>query len=157
LSVVAIDIDHFKRVNDTFGHPVRDRVLIEVSEVLQGVARKSEVVARLGGEEFLWILPRSAAPAAARAAERARRAVAEHDFGVGPVTISLGVCSTGSEYDRDALVAAADVALYEAKAAGRDRVRARGPHAPAARSRRRPPLDCVEPRRVHRAAADVSG
>jgi diguanylate cyclase (GGDEF)-like protein/PAS domain S-box-containing protein len=121
-SVVLIDIDHFKDVNDTYGHPAGDRALIEVAERLKSVARNSELVARLGGEEFVWLLPETNERGAMIAAERARLAIAEREFdGIGALTVSLGVCSTDQVPDCDGIMQAADTALYEAKRTGRDR------------------------------------
>jgi diguanylate cyclase (GGDEF)-like protein len=121
LSAVVLDIDHFKRVNDTYGHLTGDTVLAEVAARLRAVARPDDVVARFGGEEFVWLLPATDGAEALRAAERAREAVASQPFGdAGFLTISAGVCE-----QRDAaagsLLDCADRALYEAKSAGRNR------------------------------------
>ncbi len=131
LSAVVLDIDHFKRINDTYGHLTGDTVLAEVAARLRGVARTSEILARFGGEEFVWLLPETDGAEALRAAERAREAIASEPFGeVGFLTISAGVCEqrdsvTGSLLD------CADRALYEAKNAGRNRTSRYGhPTAP---------------------------
>jgi len=121
LSAVVLDIDHFKRVNDTYGHLTGDTVLAEVAARLHAAARPDEFVARFGGEEFVWLLPETDGAEALRAAERAREAIASQPFGdVGFLTISAGVCE-----QRDAaagsLLDCADRALYEAKSAGRNR------------------------------------
>ncbi len=121
LSLVMLDIDHFKAVNDTFGHPVGDLVLAEVARRLAGIARGHETVARIGGEEFAWLLSETDAESAFLAAERARQAVAEEAFAeVGSVTVSAGVCSLAEASDGDTLVRLADRALYWAKHSGRD-------------------------------------
>lgn len=121
LSAVVLDIDHFKRVNDSFGHPVGDTVLVEVAARLKRVAREGEMMARLGGEEFVWLLPGTTAGHALQAAERARAAVATAAFGdVGWLTVSAGVCELGDS-GSDGLVACADEALYAAKRTGRNR------------------------------------
>ena len=131
LSAVVLDIDHFKRINDTYGHLTGDAVLAEVAARLRAVARAKEIVARFGGEEFVWLLPETDGAEALRAAERARLAIASAPFGdVGFLTISAGVCE-----QRDAaagsLLDCADRALYEAKNAGRNRTSLYGhPTAP---------------------------
>ncbi len=126
LSLAMMDIDHFKTINDTYGHPAGDRVLTDLAAILRSVARGSEMVARIGGEEFVWVLPNTCTADAFTVAERARRAVADHDFGlVGRVTISIGLCSTTDIADT-ALMTAADQALYRAKSSGRNTVTSHG-------------------------------
>jgi diguanylate cyclase (GGDEF)-like protein/putative nucleotidyltransferase with HDIG domain len=122
LALVMIDLDLFKEVNDTFGHHVGDAVLSEAARRLAGEARFGEVVARVGGEEFAWILPGSDGLNAWRAAERARQAVAEAPFadGVGSITASAGVADLNQASDAATLMRLADGALYWAKASGRD-------------------------------------
>ena len=127
-SLLMIDIDHFKLVNDTHGHQFGDFVLAEVSDVLQASLRESDIVARYGGEEFVVMLPETPEEDARGVAEKLRAAVASRAFaraGEGAaVTVSIGLCSlTGQRLEsEDELVRAADEALYEAKRAGRDRV-----------------------------------
>lgn len=121
LSAVVLDIDHFKRVNDTHGHLMGDVVLAEVASRLRTVARAKEMVARFGGEEFVWLLPETDGAEALRAAERAREAIASEPFGeVGFLTISAGVCEQG-DATAGSLLDCADRALYEAKNGGRNR------------------------------------
>ena len=121
LSAVVLDIDHFKTVNDSFGHLTGDRVLAEVAARLRGVARPGEIVARYGGEEFVWLLPGSGGEEALQAAERARLAVASQPFDeVGSITVSAGVCELQGA-GTHALLACADHALYASKHAGRNR------------------------------------
>jgi len=122
LSLVIFDVDRFKRINDTYGHPVGDRVLVEVSRRIGQQVRPGELVARVGGEEFAWILPEAAAGGAFLAAERARAAVsAEPIEGVGTVTISAGVCDLALAGGvEDDLLQLADRALYHAKSHGRN-------------------------------------
>ncbi|MBJ7455612.1 MAG: diguanylate cyclase, partial [Thermoleophilia bacterium] len=123
MSLVMLDIDHFKRINDEHGHPVGDRVLIEVASRLFATVREGEVVARVGGEEFAWILPETDGDGAVAAAERVRTAIAAETFtGVGRLTVSLGVCDLDEGETASELVRLADRALYWAKAGGRDRV-----------------------------------
>jgi diguanylate cyclase (GGDEF)-like protein/PAS domain S-box-containing protein len=134
LALVLMDLDHFKRVNDSLGHPVGDEVLVEVAERLRGVTRAGEHLARIGGEEFAWLLPEADAAGALAAAERAREAVRGTPLArVGTMTLSAGVCAL-SEAGGDAreLYRLADTALYRAKAGGRDRAVAIGPVPSAA-------------------------
>lgn len=129
VSVMTIDIDHFKRCNDTFGHDVGDAVLREFSARLASNTRPSDMACRLGGEEFVVLMPRTAGDIACLAAERLRRSIAATPFiipGLGQsleITISAGVASSdGAEDTPEALLKRADEALYEAKNAGRNRV-----------------------------------
>ncbi len=121
LSLVLMDLDHFKRVNDVLGHQAGDRVLVLFSQLLSAHSREGEVVARIGGEEFAWLMPETDPQGAHIAAERMRTAlesVAVED--IGRVTVSAGVCSTEAADDPDALIANADRALYWAKDSGRN-------------------------------------
>lgn len=128
LTLIMADLDHFKRVNDSYGHPAGDAVLRGVSDLLLSAIRATDVAARYGGEEVLVVLPQNDAEGAFTLAERWRAAVENNAF-VAPdgrlisVTLSIGV----AEYDRgcetpEDLMAAADRALYVAKQAGRNRV-----------------------------------
>jgi diguanylate cyclase (GGDEF)-like protein len=128
VSCVMLDIDHFKAVNDRYGHQVGDGVLRQFADLLHGVARDIDKVGRYGGEEFLVILPGTALDSAVTFAERARLEVEQHLFRIGDTTlrrtVSCGVAGwphPGIEH-RDHLVRAADDALYVAKALGRNRV-----------------------------------
>jgi len=126
LSCMMIDIDHFKSVNDTFGHQTGDSVLKECAQVIRSTIRETDTAARWGGEEFVVLSPSTTKENCLRAAERLRKAVATHVFlGLGGrnLTVSIGVAgiphpSLGSQ---EALVHAADMALYDAKKKGRDR------------------------------------
>ena len=127
LSLVFLDIDDFKKLNDTLGHPAGDRVLAEFATLVTGGARANDVAARYGGEEFSIILPHTDATMAARVAERIRRAVSEfvfiEDEQPTHITVSAGVAtypSTRGVDSVDELVRAADVALYQAKDQGKD-------------------------------------
>jgi two-component system cell cycle response regulator len=128
VSVAMIDIDHFKAVNDRFGHEAGDGVLIEVARRLQGRLRGEDVLGRYGGEEFLALLPDTAPEGAATVAEGMRRTVGEQELQVCGeplrVTVSVGHATFDGEEPGERLVARADDALYAAKRAGRDRVRA---------------------------------
>ena len=125
-SVIMADLDHFKSINDSFGHETGDRVIQQVARILDRMCRTSDVVARTGGEEFLLVLPNTDLASARVLAERIREAVGEHPLLVDqqrvPVTISLGVASTVGEVDLYELYDEADRALYIAKRGGRNRV-----------------------------------
>ena len=126
LSVLVLDIDYFKRVNDTYGHAVGDKVLIEVAQQIQRVARKDDSVCRLGGEEFLMTCPNTDIKAALLAADRLRRTIEALQIDVEgkmiSTTVSIGVASREPKMaDSGALVNAADRALYRAKERGRNR------------------------------------
>jgi diguanylate cyclase (GGDEF)-like protein len=121
VDLVMLDIDHFKRLNDTHGHQTGDAVLQAVGKTLTELSRASDLVARYGGEEFAIIMPDLEPGLAIEVAERFRIAIAELD-GPVPVTASLGVANApGHAADPDGLVRAADEALYEAKHGGRNR------------------------------------
>jgi diguanylate cyclase (GGDEF)-like protein len=121
LSLVLIDVDTFKSVNDSHGHEAGDRVLGEVAARLRQVGRASDVLARIGGDEFAWLLPETSALAALALVERARTAVATAPVGDGSrITISAGVCDLTYATDADTLFRLADGALYWSKAHGRD-------------------------------------
>ena len=123
-SVLLIDIDGFKRVNDSFGHAVGDRVLQQVGRTLQQSLRESDFVARWGGEEFLVLLPGTGLDAARMVGEKLRLAVESRpDPDVGTITISLGLAlATASKPDEDTPLREADACLYAAKREGRNRL-----------------------------------
>jgi diguanylate cyclase (GGDEF)-like protein len=127
LAVVALDIDHFKRVNDTLGHAAGDLVLAEVAARAQRALRAEDLLARIGGEELAALLPGATLAAAAEVAERIRRAVGDAVVPVATtavgVTVSLGCAAlVAEEREGAALLARADARLYDAKRAGRNRV-----------------------------------
>jgi len=129
LSVIMVDIDHFKRVNDTFGHAGGDKVLREIASLLKSsVRRQDDMVARYGGEEFVLVLPGVALEAASTIAERIRRSVENTPVDIGEtqvhLTISLGLSSfpIHRAKSKEELVKMADLALYDAKRRGRNRV-----------------------------------
>ena len=125
-SIILMDIDHFKRVNDTYGHDAGDAVLKEFSNLLKGLSRKIDVVSRWGGEEFLMLLPDTSLLQALTLAERLRAAVEEHTFNYKfdtiPITMSAGICAVSQHEDVNRILKQADINLYEAKTKGRNRV-----------------------------------
>jgi diguanylate cyclase (GGDEF)-like protein len=122
-SVIIIDIDHFKRVNDTYGHGVGDTVLEAMAHIMRERTREADALARFGGEEFVMVCRHSGLAGSMANAEKIREAIAEHDFPpVGKVTASFGVATCREDDDAASLLARADEALYQAKAAGRNRV-----------------------------------
>jgi diguanylate cyclase (GGDEF)-like protein/PAS domain S-box-containing protein len=127
VSVGVADIDHFKEVNDTYGHPVGDLVLCEVGKAIERAARGTDFVARTGGEEFGMLFPDTAIEMARLVAERMRKAVEDAsvttpDGASIRVTISIGLASLAPEAAPDQALASADAALYQAKDQGRNRV-----------------------------------
>lgn len=122
VAACIVDIDHFKRVNDTHGHAGGDRVLAAVAKALAGAVRSEDLVARLGGEEFLVLLPATPPAGAAQVAERLRQSVAALEVLPERVTVSVGVACCRRDESAGELVERADKALYRAKSAGRDRV-----------------------------------
>lgn len=127
ISVLVMDLDHFKRINDEHGHQVGDRVLREIAGILAAECREADTVGRWGGEEFMAVLPAIDADEATAVASRIRRVVAEHGFrDAVNVTVSVGVAEFRAGEQLDDLLARADDALYRAKEAGRDRVELAG-------------------------------
>lgn len=128
LSVLAVDIDHFKQLNDRHGHATGDRALRAVAQTLEQGVRRVDTVARVGGEEFVVLLPQNDVGSAAHVAEKVRRAVEGRPMPGGEgqpggrLSISIGVAELRSEEDGDALLQRADEALYFAKERGRNRV-----------------------------------
>jgi diguanylate cyclase (GGDEF)-like protein len=141
LSLVLFDVDHFKRVNDTFGHQAGDQVLSGISGVLAGSLRVEDVFARYGGEEFAVICRGSDLSQGQIVGERLRRAVEGHRFSYEdqpiPVTISVGVAGLPDAGVQDAseLIGAADAALYRSKDGGRNRVTVHKPGDPTTRAK----------------------
>lgn len=138
LSCMLLDVDHFKKVNDTYGHQVGDLVLREVAALIRTQLRGSDVLSRYGGEEFSTLLANTGGEEAVEVAERIRRSIAEHIFKTDEfppfnVTISIGVatmkCDANSKLEARAghnLIGQADKVLYDAKAGGRNRVTSAG-------------------------------
>jgi len=126
-AVVILDLDHFKRVNDTYGHEAGDRVLVALADLLRAHTREGDVVCRYGGEEFVVMMPGSSAVSAARRAEVWRTTLESQPFAFKAdkvtVTLSAGVaCYPDDGGDGEAILRAADEALYQAKGGGRNRV-----------------------------------
>jgi diguanylate cyclase (GGDEF)-like protein len=127
VSVAMIDVDHFKLVNDVGGHEAGDEMLIRVARCLSAAARAEDTLARVGGDEFAWILPETGAEEARRAVERARDAFVAPASEVPRVTISAGICDSRWTSDPTELVRLADRALYASKDNGRDQIRLYSP------------------------------
>ena len=122
LSVAILDLDRFKQINDAYGHLVGDQALVSVAQRLSSMVREGELLARVGGEEFGWILPEADEEGAHAAAERARAAVGGSDLPpVGRITISVGFAGLRDDLDASGLYDRADQALLRAKRDGRDR------------------------------------
>jgi diguanylate cyclase (GGDEF)-like protein len=129
LSLLLIDIDYFKNVNDTFGHPAGDRVLKEISQIMLKLVRQNDIVARYGGEEFTVIMPETGKAGGKVLAQRVRRGIEQHQTKYNnqliTVTVSIGLVSTDManvEITRKALIDRSDQVLYKAKRNGRNRI-----------------------------------
>lgn len=144
LSLVMVDLDHFKRLNDTYGHQTGDRVLQALARTIEREVRPSDFAARIGGEEFAIVFPETSLRTAVHVAERLRKAVeaAGGQDGLPAITASFGVAAWSEGLDGNQLLAAADAALYRAKQAGRNRVAAAEEPREA-----RAPIDLDDPRR----------
>lgn len=134
LSVIQLDLDHFKRINDQYGHQAGDRVLIHIGRVILNKVRKSDIAGRVGGEEFCIVLPETSLEQAKVIAERIRESIFSREILIGRnqtlrVSASLGVCSSEElqRYDFQHLQSIADGRLYQAKQGGRNRVCAEDP------------------------------
>ncbi|WP_031431925.1 GGDEF domain-containing protein [Methylomicrobium agile] len=126
LSVAFVDIDHFKKINDNYGHGTGDQVLREVAEFVKRQLRKGDTLARWGGEEFLLLLPHTDLDGARVLAEKICGTVAEHVFQIDSkdysVTLTIGLCEHRTEHPIEKSIKLADIALYRGKQAGRNRV-----------------------------------
>jgi diguanylate cyclase (GGDEF)-like protein/putative nucleotidyltransferase with HDIG domain len=120
LSIAVIDVDHFKQVNDYGGHELGDEVLSEIAASLATMTRADDTLARIGGDEFAWLLPETDRAQAFAALERARRTIAGQPLASVPVTISVGICDTLTSQDPQQLYHLADGALYWGKVHGRN-------------------------------------
>jgi len=137
-AVLILDLDNFKQVNDTLGHPAGDRVIADIADVLRGRMRVTDVVARLGGDEFAIVLPHCDLDEAEEVAEAIATAIRLHALpgeAAPPVTASIGIATFGPASEGyDAVLSAADGAMYEAKRGGRDSIRVAGQVGPASPS-----------------------
>ncbi|MFQ2709224.1 GGDEF domain-containing protein [Aeromonas caviae] len=123
MSLILCDIDHFKQINDSFGHPVGDQILAQVSGLLRKSVRGNDRIIRWGGEEFLILLENCTDMVAAELAERLRLRIASEQFqNVGKVTVSLGVASLFQKESLEQLISRCDEALYKSKRNGRNQL-----------------------------------
>lgn len=127
--IMMTDIDHFKNINDRYGHGVGDEVLVQFGELLCLLVRPTDIVARIGGEEFVVLMPHTELWKAVVTAERLRASLADRRVGTlkEPVTVSIGVAELEEEEDRESVLRRADQALYHAKRTGRNKVAAADP------------------------------
>ena len=123
MTLLMIDLDHFKAVNDTHGHPVGDRVLVDFVARVKSLLRQPDRLGRFGGEEFVALLPETSLVEARIAAERLRATIESRVEGLPPCTVSIGITVSRPDDDGlDEIITRADAALYQAKHAGRNRV-----------------------------------
>lgn len=125
-TILMLDIDHFKKVNDTYGHLAGDFILKEVAKIIKNMIRKSDICGRFGGEEFIILLPNNKLSGAMKLAERLRQAIENYNFEFKgqkiKITVSIGITSVGINDSFESLIQRVDEALYEAKSKGRNRV-----------------------------------
>ena len=122
-SVILLDIDHFKKVNDNYGHPTGDSVLKDFAKIIKKNVRITDTIGRWGGEEFIIIASETDSVGASKFATTLKQAISDHDFErVGKVTASFGVTQISIGDDIEDIVKRADLALYNAKESGRNRV-----------------------------------
>jgi len=129
LCIMMADIDHFKKINDRYGHGVGDEVLVQFGELLRLLVRPTDIVARIGGEEFVVLMQHTELWKAVVTAERLRTSLADRQVGPlkEPVTVSIGVAELEEGEDRESVLRRADQALYHAKRSGRNKVAAPNP------------------------------
>lgn len=126
LSVILFDIDHFKHINDEYGHNMGDKVLMELARLSKGLLRKDDLIARWGGEEFIVLLDETSLEEAVHMAKRLRKNIEKYPFGLDkPITCSFGVTDLSSGDTKIMFLERVDKALYEAKDTGRNRVATR--------------------------------
>jgi len=128
-SLLILDIDYFKKVNDTFGHQVGDEVLTQLAQILSAHARQDDVVARYGGEEFVIILPETGVQNSIMIAEQLRQAVEQAHWSTGRITISIGIATVSETQNNVTILKKADEALYRSKETGRNKVSHSDRHA----------------------------
>ena len=120
-NILFFDIDHFKKINDTYGHDFGDFVLEEIGKILKNTFRKSDIIGRWGGEEFIVVLPETKYEDALKLAEKLRKIIENHDFDGVRITISIGVSEYNGNFEES--LKKADEALYNAKNSGRNQVK----------------------------------
>ena len=129
-SVIMGDIDHFKEINDLFGHDSGDIILENLADIMKKTLRSQDIISRWGGEEFLILLPETPLTGAQCAAEKLRQKIMDHVHHIRDmefnVTITFGVCEVKSDFDTEICIKRADNALYQGKESGRNRVMASG-------------------------------
>lgn len=124
LSLIILDVDHFKKVNDTFGHNIGDKVLVELSRTLLDNLRDIDIVCRWGGEEFVVLLPTANIANASNLADKLRTCIEKLEIDkVGQITASFGVAQVNEGDDMQSVIDRADKALYMAKKSGRNCVK----------------------------------
>ncbi|EQB20849.1 diguanylate cyclase with GAF sensor [Dehalobacter sp. UNSWDHB] len=128
LSLMIIDIDYFKEINDCFGHLTGDKVLTEVTDLVRGMIRETDIFARWGGEEFVILLPNTHKSEAVEITERIRKRISDYDFTSGRLTCSFGVDSWRKEEERDSFVQRVDTLLLNAKEIGKNNVQSDDAH-----------------------------
>ena len=149
MSLLMVDVDHFKVINDTYGHLVGDQVITQLALRMASALRPYDLVGRFGGEEFLVLVPNCALSAAMVVAERLRLSIATDKMAIGqfaiPVTVSVGVSTIKeAKLDTNLALQAADLALYEAKNKGRNRVECYVPSEPATKSTSSEDFPCLK-------------
>ncbi len=122
LSVMFIDIDNFKKINDTYGHKKGDEVLQKVAQIIKKAVRKTDFVGRFGGEEFIVVLPETSPEKAFHVAQRIRKSIETANFGVNGITVSIGISGLREEDDYGKLFVRVDRAMYLAKRKGKNRI-----------------------------------
>ena len=123
LSIAVVDLDDFKHINDTYGHVVGDKALIELTKVMRRNLRATDLIGRFGGEEFIIVMPETDLKTALKVMERIRRAVEETFFEpVGSISVSVGVAELKGDEEIESFIRRADEALYRAKREGKNRV-----------------------------------
>ncbi|GAB6046053.1 hypothetical protein JCM11957_16520 [Caminibacter profundus] len=122
-SILFFDVDFFKKVNDNYGHEFGDFVLSEIGKTLKNIFRKSDIVGRWGGEEFIVVLPETSFEDAKKVAKKLRKTIENYDFKGKKFTISVGVSEYNGNLEES--LKKADIALYQAKKSGRNQVKGR--------------------------------
>jgi len=123
LSLIMFDLDHFKKINDQYGHDVGDQVLIDLTKLIKCHLREQDSIGRYGGEEFIVVLPNTPLESAKIIAQRLRQEIADYAFDkVGQVTVSMGLVQAYQNEAQKDLLKRADILLYEAKERGRNQV-----------------------------------